>query len=133
VTIGESVLERLNDFDGVPIGFNPKSDPVMRLFEVFEDEFAGSDVVEGEDKCSEGPEKAAESARHASFEVRAIDRVATEGPGHCSIGRNEGHVRSQAEACEEGGGVGGAAAGSNGDGNSGLLRRTEGFCVAGAD
>ena len=90
-------------------------------------------LVEGEDECSEGPQQAADAARHASFEVGAIDRVAAEGPGHCSIGRDEGHIRSEAEAFEEGSGVGGAAAGGDGHGNAGLLRRPEGFCVAGAD
>ena len=69
VAIGEGVFERLDDFDGVAIGFDPKGDPVMCLFEVFEDEFAAPDVVEGEDQCSEGPEQAADAPRYACFEM----------------------------------------------------------------
>ena len=133
VAVGEGVFERLNDFDGVAIGFDPKGDPVMCLFEVFEDEFAASDVVKGEDQCSEGPEQAADAARYAGFEVGTIDGVAAEGPGHCSIGRDKGHVRSETEAFEKGSGIGGAATSGDGDGNAGFLGCTESFRVAGAD
>jgi hypothetical protein len=133
VAIGEGVFKGLDDFDGVAIGFDPEGDVTVRLFEVFEDELAGSDVVEGEDESAVGPEETADAAGYASFEVRAIDGVAAEGSGYCTIGRNEGHIRSEAEALEERGGVGGAAAGGDGDGDAGVLRVTQGFSVAGTD
>ena len=133
VAIREGVFKGLDDFDGVAIGFDPKGDVTVRLFEVFEDELAGSDAIEGEDESAVGPEETADAAGYASFEVRAIDGVAAEGSGHCTIGRNEGHIRSEAEALEERRGVGGAASGGDGDGDAGVLRVAQGFCVAGAD
>ena len=119
----ERVFEGLYDLDSVAIGLNPESDPLMGLFQVFEDQFAAADLVEGEDQGSKRPEQRAQAARHPCFEMRAIDRVAAQGSSHCTIGRDEGHVRSQVEAFEQGSGIGGAATGGNGDGNAGIAAR----------
>ena len=63
----------------------------------------------------------------------SVEGIAGEGSGHCSIGRDEGHIRSEAETVKERGSVGGAAAGCDGDGDAGALRGSESLGVAGAD
>ena len=75
VAIREGVFKGLDDFDGVAIGFDPKGDVTVRLFEVFEDELAGSDAIEGEDESAVGPEETADAAGYASFKVRAIESL----------------------------------------------------------
>lgn len=67
------------------------------------------------------------------FEVRTVERVSTQGSGHCSIGRDEGHIRSEAEAFQQRCSVGGAAASGDGNGYSGLLGGSKCLSIAGAD
>ena len=62
-----------------------------------------------------------------------IDAVAREVACHCTIGRNHGGVRSEADVLKERGGEGLAAAGGDGDDDAGLLGGFERLLVAGAD
>ena len=72
-------------------------------------------------------------ARYSRFQVSAVHRIPAQGPGHCTIGRKQGRIRSKAEAVKEGEGVVGAAAGGDGDDDSGLLRGPERLRGSGAD
>jgi hypothetical protein len=60
-----------------------------------------------------------------ALHVAAVDGFSAESADHCTIGRNEGRIRSQAQAFEQRHGVVGAPAGGDGDGDSRLLRRPE--------
>ena len=72
-------------------------------------------------------------ASRGGLEVRTIQWVAAQRSGHCSIGRDEGHIRSEAEAFEKRGGVGSAATGGDGYGDPGALSGPERLDIAGAD
>jgi hypothetical protein len=61
--------------------------------------------------------------------VATVDELAVESSYHCTIGRKQGCIRSQAEAFKKGQRVGHAAASGDGDGNAGLLRHSERLAV----
>ena len=126
-------LQRLDDFNGIAVGLDPEGDASMGLFEVFEDQLCAAGPVEGEDDGAEGAEQSAKRAGDAGFHVASVDELAVEGANHCTIGRDEGRIRSEVEAFEQGEGVGDAPAGGDGDGDAGRLRGSEGLGVAAAD
>ena len=129
----KAVFERVDDFDGVAVGLDPEGDASVGLFHVFKDQFCAAGAVEGEDHCAEGPEQSAKAAGDARFHVAAVDELAAEGSNHCTIGRDERRIRSQAEAFKQRNRVGNAAAGGDGDGDSGLLGGLERLRIARAD
>jgi len=65
--------------------------------------------------------------------VRPIERVAAQGSGHCSIGRDEGHIRSEAEVFQKWGSVGRPAAGGDGNGDPSALCGPERLGISRAD
>ena len=97
----------------------------MRLFQVFENQFAASRLVKRENHGPELPEQLAQPARDLSLELAAVDRLAAQSSGHCTIGRNKGRIRSQAQALEQRRRIGRAPSGSDGHRDSGLLRGLE--------
>ena len=105
----------------------------MRLFQVFQNQFAAPGTVKCEDHCAKRPKQAAQASRHAGFHVAAVDGLAAQRADHCTIGRDEGRIRSQAQPFEQRRGVGGAPAGGDGHRDAGLLRGLERLGVARAD
>ena len=84
--------------------------------------FAASRPVEGKYQRSKGPEEPAQSARNPRLQVAPVHRLAAQGSDHCSIGRDERRIRSQAQAFEQRRSISHAAAGGDGHNDSGLLR-----------
>ena len=112
---------------------NPKCNASTHLFKVFQDQLSTSGPIEGEDDGAEGPQQSAKPTCNASLHVAPIDGAAFQRSNHCTIGRDEGRIRSQAQSFEERSRVGDAPAGGDGYGDSGLLRGSEGTGIAGAD
>src|SRR6185503_11204264 len=133
VPVSERILAGADNFNGVPIGFDPQCDPLVRLLKILKDQFSTANHIKGEYRCSKRPQQSAQFAGDARLKVRSIDRIAPQGSCHCSIGRDERHIRSESEAFEQGSGVSSLAARSNGDRNSGALCGPEGLSVSGAN
>ncbi len=105
----------------------------MRLLKVFENQLAAPGTVKSENDDSEWAEHAAKPARHARLHMAAVDDVATQRREHCTIGRDERRIRSQAKVREQRRGVGRAAAGGDGHRDSRLLRGPQRPRIALAD
>ena len=71
---------------------------------------------------SKRPEQPAQPARHPRLQLAAVDRLAAQGSGHCTIGRDQGRIRSQAQPFEQRRRVGRAPARGDGQRNARLLR-----------
>jgi len=97
----------------------------MRKFHVFKHQFSASGTVEGKDYCAEFSE-GAEAAGYAGRHLAAVDGFATERAGDCTIRRDEGRIRLEAEVFKERDGVVGAASGGDGNGDPRCLRGFEG-------
>jgi len=78
-------------------------------------------------------EAAAKPARHLRRKLATADDLAAQGAHYCTIGRNQGHIRSQVEAIEQRHGVGRAPASGDGHGDAGLLCGLERPRRAGTD
>jgi hypothetical protein len=97
----------------------------MRHFHIFKHQLAAAWAVKGKHYSAEFAQRA-EAAGYTSRQLTAVDGVATQSANHCTIGRDEGRIRSETEAFKERDGVVGAAAGGDDDRDSRMLRGFEG-------
>ena len=67
------------------------------------------------------------------MEVSEVDAFAGDAARHCTIGRNERGIRSEADVVDERSGEGLASSGGDGDGDSGLLGGEQCAPIAVAD
>ncbi len=125
VAVAERELQWLDDFNRVPVRFDPNGDPSVRLIEVFEDQFAPGRPIECEHNCAEWPQNAADTAGHAGLHMALVDDLAAQSAGDGAIGCDEGRIRSQAHAFKNWNRVGCAAARGNGNDDAGFLGCTE--------
>ena len=96
----------------------PTTRYALRLLQIFENQFASAGPVEGEHHGPKAPKQAADSACDARFHVAAVEQVAGHRTNHCTIGRDQGRIRSQADAFKQRRGVGHAPARSDGHGDA---------------
>jgi hypothetical protein len=103
----------------------------MNLFKVFEHHLTVSRRVKSENHGSKWPEQTAEPLRHPRIHMTTFNRLATQSLENCTIGRNEGRIRSQAQAFELRRGIGYAPSGGDGYRDACLLCRPERPRIAG--
>jgi len=109
---------------------SPQGNASVRLLQILNYQLAAARTVKGENQNPEWSEQPAEPARDARWELAAVNGLAAESAGYCSIGRDERHIRSQTQSFEQRHGVGHAPAGGDGHRDARLLRGPQRLGVA---
>uniref|UniRef100_E6QHK0 Uncharacterized protein n=1 Tax=mine drainage metagenome TaxID=410659 RepID=E6QHK0_9ZZZZ len=131
--VAESGFDGLDGADGAAIGLDPLGEATAGDGHVFDDKVGRGGLVEGEDGHADAAQEGGEVAGKLGADVFEVNAVAGEGSGHCSVGRNEGRVRSQADVGEQRGSECLTAASGDGDNDARLLGFAECVAVAAAD
>ena len=102
----------------------------MRLLQIFQHQLGASWPVEGEHHSAKWPQQPAEPSRNPRLHMATVDQLAIERSYHCTIGRNQRRIRSQAEPLQQRHRIRHAPACGDGNSHTGLLRRPQRLRIA---